>query len=80
VCIKVKDWRHKLQRTFLGKAPPAAAVSDAAMALGPSADVQDMDAQDEVFKAIEAYDEITVDALQYSKIGKGESVWVCMQL
>ncbi len=32
-----------------------------------------MNAQDELFKAIEAYDKITVDALQYSKIGKGES-------
>jgi len=26
-CIKVKDWRHKLQRAFLGKAPPTADVS-----------------------------------------------------
>jgi hypothetical protein len=27
-CIKVKDWRHRLQRAFLGKAPPTADVSD----------------------------------------------------
>jgi hypothetical protein len=27
-CVKVKDWRHKLQRAFLGKAPPTADVSD----------------------------------------------------
>jgi len=26
-CVKVKDWRHKLQRAFLGKAPPTADVS-----------------------------------------------------
>lgn len=30
-----------------------------------------MDAQDEIFKAIEAYEDMTIDALQYSKIGKG---------
>lgn len=55
VCLKVKDWRHKLQRAFLSKSLPTA---------------DDMDAQDEIFKAIEAYEDMTIDALQYSKIGK----------
>ena len=33
---------------------------------------QDMDAQDDIFKSIEAYKDMTIEALQYSKIGKGE--------
>jgi hypothetical protein len=31
-----------------------------------------MDAQDEIFQAIESYKDMTIEALQYSKIGKGE--------
>ena len=27
VCVKVKDWRHKLQRAFLSKSLPTAEVS-----------------------------------------------------
>jgi hypothetical protein len=35
--------------------------------------VQDMDTQDEIFKAIEEYKGMTIQALTYSKIGKGKS-------
>lgn len=31
-----------------------------------------MDAQNEIFQAIESYKDMTIEALQYSKIGKGE--------
>ncbi|KAK8853217.1 hypothetical protein IAR55_003919 [Kwoniella newhampshirensis] len=54
-CIKVKDWRHKLQRAFLSKALPTA---------------DEMSVYDDLFKTIETYDSITIEALQYSKIGK----------
>lgn len=54
-CVKVKDWRHKLQRAFLGKAPPTA---------------DEMPTYDTLFKTIEDYKNITIEALTYSKIGK----------
>ncbi|KAI9634104.1 uncharacterized protein MKK02DRAFT_38775 [Dioszegia hungarica] len=54
-CRKVKDWRHKLQRAFLGKALPEA---------------DEMPGYDQLFKDIEAYKGMTTDALTYSKIGK----------
>lgn len=56
--VRVKDWRHKLQRAFLSKGLPAAS---------------EMDNFDELFKAIETYTEMTVEFLKYSKIDKGES-------
>lgn len=34
---------------------------------------QEMDSYDSLFKTIEDYKDITIDALTYSKIGKGES-------
>ncbi|CED82044.1 Transcription factor IIS, N-terminal [Phaffia rhodozyma] len=52
---KVKDWRHKLQRGFLGKLPPQE---------------KDMPQCHEYFNTIEAYDSMTVEQLQTSKIGK----------
>jgi len=54
-CVKVKDWRHRLQRAFLGKGLPAD---------------DEMGTYDALFKTIEEYQEITIAALQYSKIGK----------
>lgn len=72
-CVKVKDWRHKLQRAFLGKAPPTADVSGASGYGGFPADKQEMPTYDTLFKTIEDYKNITIDALTYSKIGKGES-------
>ncbi|WVW86153.1 hypothetical protein I302_108194 [Kwoniella bestiolae CBS 10118] len=54
-CVKVKDWRHKLQRAFLSKSLPSA---------------EEMPTYDDLFKTIESYDSMTIDALQYSKIGK----------
>ncbi|OCF38953.1 hypothetical protein I317_07247 [Kwoniella heveanensis CBS 569] len=54
-CVKVKDWRHKLQRAFLSKTLPSA---------------EEMPTYDELFKTIESYNAMTIDALQYSKIGK----------
>lgn len=35
--------------------------------------MQEMPAHDETFKKIEAYNDMTIQALQYSKIGKGRS-------
>ncbi|KAL7415413.1 hypothetical protein BDY24DRAFT_382883 [Mrakia frigida] len=52
---KVKDWRHKLQRAFLGKAPPTE---------------KDMPSADQMFTIIEAYNAMTITQLQVSKIGK----------
>ncbi|KAL7418503.1 hypothetical protein Q5752_006961 [Cryptotrichosporon argae] len=52
---KVKDWRHKLQRAFLGKSVPEA---------------QEMDQYDELFKTIENYKGMTIKYLLHSKIGK----------
>ncbi|WWC72014.1 uncharacterized protein I206_105973 [Kwoniella pini CBS 10737] len=54
-CVKVKDWRHKLQRAFLSKSLPSA---------------EEMPSYDDLFKTIESYEAMTIDALQYSKIGK----------
>jgi hypothetical protein len=58
--VKVKDWRHKLQRAFLVKATglPAA---------------EDMDTFDELFRTIENYENMKFEYLQFSKIGKGGS-------
>ncbi|PPQ95931.1 hypothetical protein CVT26_016152 [Gymnopilus dilepis] len=54
--LKVRDWRHRLQKTFLSnKAPPK-----------PEA----MAEVDQLFKTVETYDEMTIEQLQFSKIGK----------
>ncbi|KZO98801.1 Tudor/PWWP/MBT [Calocera viscosa TUFC12733] len=53
--MKVKEWRHKLQKAFLGKAGPTATEM-------PSADQQ--------LKAVEDYQGYTIEYLQFSKIGK----------
>ncbi|KAH8090758.1 hypothetical protein HD553DRAFT_303285 [Filobasidium floriforme] len=52
---KVKDWRHRLQRGFLGKSMPA---------------TEEMEGYNDLFTAIEDYGGMTVDYLAYSKIGK----------
>jgi len=52
---KVKEWRHKLQRAFLTKTAPAA---------------EEMAGLDTVFTTVEQYDNMTVEYLSYSKIGK----------
>jgi len=52
---KIKGWRHKLQRAFLSKSVPTES---------------EMPGFDELFKAIENYENITIEYLQYSKIGK----------
>ncbi|GMK56366.1 hypothetical protein CspeluHIS016_0302060 [Cutaneotrichosporon spelunceum] len=53
--VKVKDWRHKLQRAFLQKGVPSAA---------------EMDQHDDLFKTIEHYGDMKIEYLQFSKIGK----------
>ncbi|KAJ2912372.1 hypothetical protein MD484_g8036, partial [Candolleomyces efflorescens] len=54
--VKVRDWRHKLQKTFLsGKAPPKD---------------EDMPDLDKLFKTVEDCENITIEQLQFSKIGK----------
>lgn len=55
--IRVKDWRHRLQRAFLGSELPTA---------------DKMEGFDELFTTLENYEKMTVDYLAYSKIGKGE--------
>ncbi|KIO30362.1 hypothetical protein M407DRAFT_242247 [Tulasnella calospora MUT 4182] len=53
---RVKDWRHKLQRGFLtGGKPPQAA---------------DMPLLDQIFSTVENYPNLTIEYLQFSKIGK----------
>lgn len=53
---KVREWRHKLQRAFLSKGGVIVA--------------SEMDAQDATFKMVEAYEDMTVDQLRLTKIGK----------
>lgn len=54
--LKVRDWRHKLQKTFLShnRSPRA----------------EDMPSIDALFTTVESYDKITIEYLQFSKIGK----------
>ncbi|WVQ84486.1 hypothetical protein IAT38_006638 [Cryptococcus sp. DSM 104549] len=54
-CSKVKDWRHRLQKAFLGGSMPSE---------------DEMKQHDELFKTIEAYEGMSIEALTYSKIGK----------
>ncbi|KAG6829570.1 hypothetical protein H0H92_004119 [Tricholoma furcatifolium] len=54
--LKVRDWRHKLQKAFLSsKSTP---------------DEAEMPNLDTLFSTVEAYDKMTVAYLQFSKIGK----------
>jgi len=54
--LRVKEWRHKLQKAFLNnKAEPKE---------------EDMPACDELFKLLENYNEMTIVHLSQSKIGK----------
>ncbi|KAF8885430.1 hypothetical protein CPB85DRAFT_1337159 [Mucidula mucida] len=55
--LEVRDWRHKLQKTFLST--KGVAVKDS-----------DMPAMDTLFKTVENYEAITIDQLTFSKIGK----------
>jgi len=59
--VKVKDWRHKLQRAFLVKGVP---------------DASEMDTYDDLFRSIENYTDMKLEYLQFSKIGKGEVLCV----
>ncbi|KAH9026680.1 hypothetical protein EDB83DRAFT_2508075 [Lactarius deliciosus] len=56
--VRVRDWRHKLQKTFL-----------MIRALVPSRR-SEMPACNELFTAIEQYDKMNIHYLSYSKIGK----------
>ncbi|KAF8868464.1 hypothetical protein BD779DRAFT_1676673 [Infundibulicybe gibba] len=54
--VRVREWRHKLQKTFLSnKTPPKE---------------EDMPALDNLFTTVEKYDKINIQYLQFSKIGK----------
>ncbi|KAK0462239.1 uncharacterized protein EV420DRAFT_1639446 [Desarmillaria tabescens] len=54
--VKVRDWRHKLQKTFLSnKGDPKE---------------EDMPGMDKLFHTVEAYQSITIHYLTFSKIGK----------
>ncbi|TYJ53947.1 hypothetical protein B9479_005424 [Cryptococcus floricola] len=55
VSTKVKGWRHVLQKAFLGGSMPSA---------------ESIHLYDETFREIENYEQMTIEALQYSKIGK----------
>ncbi|TDL24291.1 Tudor/PWWP/MBT [Rickenella mellea] len=52
--LKVKEWRHKLQRGFLTKSPPKE---------------EDMGQYDTIFSTVEEFD-MDIKYLQFSKIGK----------
>ncbi|KAG6898968.1 hypothetical protein C0993_002146 [Termitomyces sp. T159_Od127] len=69
--IKVRDWRHKLQKAFLSaKSTPDDAVSTTLIRHRPADPAQDMPALDSLFATVEAYSTMTVAQLQFSKIGK----------
>ncbi|KAI0769411.1 hypothetical protein BD413DRAFT_604984 [Trametes elegans] len=54
--IKVREWRHKLQKTFLNnKTTPKE---------------EDMPGLDQLFTTVEQYDNMTIEYLTFSKIGK----------
>ncbi|KAF9456049.1 hypothetical protein BDZ94DRAFT_1276644 [Collybia nuda] len=53
--IKVREWRHRLQKAFLGKGIPKE---------------EDTPSLDTLFTTVETYDKISVQYLQFSKIGK----------
>ncbi|KAL0957088.1 hypothetical protein HGRIS_003183 [Hohenbuehelia grisea] len=53
--IKVREWRHKVQKALLGKRSPH---------------VDNMAAIGELFTQIEGYTEMSISELQYSKLGK----------
>ncbi|ODN94654.1 hypothetical protein L198_04795 [Cryptococcus wingfieldii CBS 7118] len=55
VSLKVKGWRHLLQKAFLGESMPSA---------------ESIHSFDETFREIENYEQMTIEALQFSKIGK----------
>lgn len=55
--VRVRDWRHKLQKTFLND-----------KGTGPKPD--EMPACNDLFTAIEQYDKMNIHYLSYSKIGK----------
>lgn len=52
---KVREWRHKLQKMFLGKTP---------------AKDEDMPSADALLKTVEDYDKMEIKYLQFSKIAK----------
>ena len=52
---KVREWRHKLQKMFLGKTP---------------AKDEDMPSADTLLKTVEDYDKMEIKYLQFSKIAK----------
>ncbi|KAK7692148.1 hypothetical protein QCA50_003767 [Cerrena zonata] len=53
--IKVRDWRHKLQKAFLGKIVPKD---------------EDMPSLAELFTTVEKYENMNIGYLSFSKIGK----------
>ncbi|KAI8992925.1 hypothetical protein BD414DRAFT_412571 [Trametes punicea] len=54
--VKVREWRHKLQKAFLNnKAAPKE---------------EDMPALDHLFSTVESYENMTIEYLTFSKIGK----------
>lgn len=53
--VKVREWRHRLQKAFLGKNVP---------------DPSDMHTHNTLFSTVEVYDKINIQYLQFSKIGK----------
>ncbi|KAF7289751.1 PWWP domain-containing protein [Mycena indigotica] len=55
--VKVREWRHRLQKGFLNSNKPPPKESE-------------MPSFDELFTAIESYEGMTVDYLTFSKIGK----------
>ncbi|OSD04126.1 hypothetical protein PYCCODRAFT_1444240 [Trametes coccinea BRFM310] len=54
--LKVREWRHRLQKAFLNsKAPPKE---------------EDMPTLDQLFSTVESYNNMTIEFLTFSKIGK----------
>ncbi|KAJ7664661.1 hypothetical protein DFH06DRAFT_326370 [Mycena polygramma] len=53
--LKVREWRHKLQKTFLGKALPKE---------------EEMPTVDALFATVEGFQNMSIEYLMFSKIGK----------
>ncbi|KAI0661409.1 hypothetical protein C8Q70DRAFT_712910 [Cubamyces menziesii] len=71
--LKVREWRHKLQKAFLNnKGTPKEEVRP--FPFSPhtisSHNLQEMPAHDQLFSTIENYDNMTIGYLTFSKIGK----------
>ena len=72
--LRIKNWRHELQRTFLTTGQVREEVRYTLCLIFPPSRAhrswKDIPACDEIFTHLEDYDEMTLEYLVFSKIGK----------